>query len=39
MSHQQSADYMMSRVAAMLPEKYRGVFGPGGDVSAASPAA
>lgn len=39
MSHQQSADYMMARVAAMLPEKYRGVFGPGGDVSAASPAA
>jgi 1-acyl-sn-glycerol-3-phosphate acyltransferase len=39
MSHQQSADHMMSRVAAMLPEKYRGVFGEGGDVSAASPAA
>jgi 1-acyl-sn-glycerol-3-phosphate acyltransferase len=39
MSHQQSADYMMGRVAAMLPEKYRGVFGPGGDVAAASPAA
>jgi 1-acyl-sn-glycerol-3-phosphate acyltransferase len=39
MSHQQSADHMMSRVAAMLPQKYRGVFGEGGDVSAASPAA
>jgi len=39
MGHQQSADHMMSRVAAMLPERYRGVFGPGGDVSAASPAA
>ncbi|HZS15494.1 MAG TPA: lysophospholipid acyltransferase family protein [Candidatus Dormibacteraeota bacterium] len=39
MDHQQSADYMMARVAAMLPERYRGVFGPGGDVSAASPAA
>jgi 1-acyl-sn-glycerol-3-phosphate acyltransferase len=39
MSHQQSADYMMSRVAAMLPEKYRGVFAPGRDVSEASPAA
>lgn len=39
MDHQQSADYMMSRVAALLPERYRGVFGPGGDVSAASPAA
>lgn len=39
MSHQQSADYMMAKVAAMLPEKYRGVFAPGGDVSAASPPA
>jgi 1-acyl-sn-glycerol-3-phosphate acyltransferase len=39
MSHQQSADYMMARVAAMLPERYRGVFGPGGDVAAAPPAA
>jgi 1-acyl-sn-glycerol-3-phosphate acyltransferase len=39
MSHQQSADHMMARVAAMLPEKYRGVFGPGQDVTAASPAA
>lgn len=39
MDHQQSADYMMARVAAMLPERYRGVFGPGGDVQAASPAA
>ncbi len=38
MSHQQSADYMMSRVAELLPGKYRGVFGPGGDISA-SPAA
>jgi 1-acyl-sn-glycerol-3-phosphate acyltransferase len=39
MTHQQSADYMMARVAAMLPEKYRGVFGPGGDLSAMLPAA
>jgi 1-acyl-sn-glycerol-3-phosphate acyltransferase len=39
MSHQQSADYMMARVAAMLPEKYRGVFAPGRDVTTASPAA
>ena len=39
MSHQQSADHMMARVAAMLPEKYRGVFAAGQDVSAASPAA
>jgi 1-acyl-sn-glycerol-3-phosphate acyltransferase len=39
MSHQQSADYMMSRVAEMLPERYRGVFAPGADVTAASPAA
>ncbi|HXA27164.1 MAG TPA: lysophospholipid acyltransferase family protein [Candidatus Angelobacter sp.] len=39
MSHQQSADHMMSRVAAMLPEQYRGVFAAGGDVSAAPPAA
>lgn len=39
MSHQQSADHMMAHVAAMLPEKYRGVFGPGGNVEAASPAA
>ena len=39
MTHQQSADYMMARVAAMLPEKYRGVFAPGQDVSTAVPAA
>lgn len=39
MSHQQSADYMMMRVAAMLPEQYRGVFAPGADLEAASPAA
>jgi 1-acyl-sn-glycerol-3-phosphate acyltransferase len=39
MSHQQSADHMMSRVAAMLPEQYRGVFGAGRDVSEATPAA
>jgi 1-acyl-sn-glycerol-3-phosphate acyltransferase len=39
MTHQQSADYMLAQVAAMLPEKYRGVFREGGDVSAASPAA
>ncbi len=39
MTHQQSADYMMARVAAMLPVRYRGVFAPGSDVSAASPAA
>jgi 1-acyl-sn-glycerol-3-phosphate acyltransferase len=40
MSHQQSADYMMARVAALLPEKYRGVYGPGGELSAAmTPAA
>jgi len=37
MSHQQSADHMMARVAEMLPEQYRGVFGPGGDVAAAEP--
>lgn len=40
MSHQQSADLMMSRVAEMLPEKYRGVFGPAaGGAETASPAA
>jgi 1-acyl-sn-glycerol-3-phosphate acyltransferase len=39
MSHQQSADHMMSRIAVMLPEKYRGVFTQGGDATAASPAA
>jgi len=39
MTHQQSADHMMARVAAMLPEKYRGVFGPGGDLSDILPAA
>ncbi|HEV7677387.1 MAG TPA: lysophospholipid acyltransferase family protein [Candidatus Dormibacteraeota bacterium] len=39
MSHQQSADHMLSRVAEMLPEKYRGVYATGNDLSAASPAA
>ena len=39
MSHQQSADWMLGRVAEMLPEKYRGIYAPGSDVSAASPAA
>jgi 1-acyl-sn-glycerol-3-phosphate acyltransferase len=39
MTHQQSADHMLSRVAEMLPEKYRGVYREGGDVSAAPPAA
>jgi hypothetical protein len=30
---------MMSRIAVMLPEKYRGVFAQGGEATAASPAA
>lgn len=34
MSHQDSADYMMARVAALLPARYRGVFGPGGELEA-----
>jgi 1-acyl-sn-glycerol-3-phosphate acyltransferase len=39
MSHQQSADYMLARVAEMLPEKYRGIYAAGSDLAAASPAA
>ena len=39
MTHQQSADHMMARVAALLPEKYRGVYGPGGELAIATPPA
>lgn len=40
MSHQQSTDYMMSRVADMLPPEYRGVYGADGNVMVdTSPAA
>jgi 1-acyl-sn-glycerol-3-phosphate acyltransferase len=35
MSHQQTADHMLGRVAAMLPERYRGIYGPGGDLDPA----
>lgn len=38
MTHQESADYMMSRVAALLPLRYRGVFA-GPAVTAPPPAA
>lgn len=39
MSHQQSADLMMSRLAALLPESYRGVFAPGRRPEEAAPPA
>jgi len=39
MTHQQSADWMMARVAALLPEEYRGVFGRGGELAASTPPA
>jgi 1-acyl-sn-glycerol-3-phosphate acyltransferase len=41
MSHQQSTDYMMSKVAELLPEEYRGVYGDqqGGAAVSSSPAA
>jgi 1-acyl-sn-glycerol-3-phosphate acyltransferase len=34
MTHQQSSDYMMSRVAALLPERFRGVYGKAGELHA-----